>query len=100
MSTFKNTTSAQAKDLVDRHPERRMKAAFAEYEARRLPELRAEHKSLRLSQVKDILWKEWQKSPENPMNQQQVAYNATQEELDAAVASINQAVQNQLRVRD
>lgn len=53
----------------DRHPEKRMKAAYLEYEARELPRLKAEYPNLRLSQLKQLLWKEWQKSPDNPMNQ-------------------------------
>jgi len=56
------------KDTVDRHPEKRMKAAYAEFEERELPKLKAENPSLRLSQLKQILRKEWQKSPDNPMN--------------------------------
>jgi hypothetical protein len=36
---------------------------------------------LRLSQLKQQLQKKWKKSPKNPMNQETVAYNATQEEI-------------------
>jgi hypothetical protein len=31
---------------------------------------------MRLSQLKQMLHKEWLKSPENPMNQKLLAYNA------------------------
>jgi Coiled-coil domain-containing protein 124 /Oxs1 len=58
---------------VDRHPEKRMKAAYAAFEEERLPELKAEHPNMRLSQVKQLLWKEWLKSPRNPVNQKQPA---------------------------
>ncbi|EGC40070.1 hypothetical protein DICPUDRAFT_93446 [Dictyostelium purpureum] len=54
---------------ADQHPERRMKAAFAAYEEVNLPILRKENPSLRLTQVKQLLWKEWLKSPENPITQ-------------------------------
>ncbi|CAB3380072.1 Hypothetical predicted protein [Cloeon dipterum] len=54
---------------IDRHPERRMKAAYAAFEDERLPQLKAEHKNMRLSQLKQLLWKEWLKSPRNPTNQ-------------------------------
>jgi hypothetical protein len=54
---------------VDRHPERRLKAAFAAFEEERLPQLKAEHPNMRLSQIKQLLWKEWLKSPKNPVNQ-------------------------------
>ena len=54
---------------VERHPERRMKAAYAAFEERELPRLKAKNPNLRLSQLKQLLRKEWMKSPENPMNQ-------------------------------
>ena len=72
----------QNKEL-DRHPERRVKAAFAAYEERRLPEIREENPGLRLQQIKNLVYKEFQKSPENPMNQDtNVKYNASKEELE------------------
>jgi len=55
---------------VDRNPEKRLKAAFTAYESINLPILRKENPSLKLSQVKELLWKQWQKAPENPLNQQ------------------------------
>ena len=60
---------------VDKHPERRMKAAFAAFEERELPRLKEENPQLRLSQLKQLLKKEWMKSPENPMNQLHQPYN-------------------------
>jgi Coiled-coil domain-containing protein 124 /Oxs1 len=54
---------------ADRHPEKRVKAAYRAYEEARLPELRAENPGLRLTQVKDLLWKEFQNHPDNPMVQ-------------------------------
>jgi len=51
------------------HPEKRMKAAYTEFEERELPRLKEENPGLRLSQLKQILRKEWQKSPDNPFNQ-------------------------------
>jgi hypothetical protein len=55
---------------VDAHPERRRKAAFKAYEEREIPIIREENKGLKLSQVKEIIFKNWQKSPENPVNQE------------------------------
>lgn len=55
---------------VDKHPEKRMKAAFEDFEKVRLPELKVENPSLRLSQLKQMLRKEWQKHPSNPINKQ------------------------------
>lgn len=54
---------------VDKHPEKRMKAAYNAYEEKRLKELKLEQPTLRLSQLKQLIFKEWQKSPENPLNQ-------------------------------
>uniref|UniRef100_A0ACB8F388 Uncharacterized protein n=1 Tax=Sphaerodactylus townsendi TaxID=933632 RepID=A0ACB8F388_9SAUR len=63
-------------DDLDRHPERRMKAAFATFEEENLPRLKQENPNMRLSQLKQLLKKEWMKSPENPMNQRHTAYNS------------------------
>ncbi|CAI5757837.1 unnamed protein product [Candida verbasci] len=69
------------KDL-DKHPERRVKAAFKAFEDRRLPEVRKENPGLRLNQIKNLLFKEFQKSPENPMNQEtNISYKATKEDI-------------------
>ncbi len=61
---------------TDRHPERRAKAAYNAFEAARLPILKAENPSLRLSQLKQMIFDEWKKSPENPMNQLHAEYNS------------------------
>lgn len=75
-----NDGSVKAKD-IEKHPERRFKAALAAFEERELPRFKAENPGLRLSQLKDIMYKAFQKSPDNPFNQANVlAYNATQEE--------------------
>ncbi|KAK0093671.1 hypothetical protein PV326_012942 [Microctonus aethiopoides] len=54
---------------VDRHPEKRMKAAYASFEERMMPIIKENNPTLRLSQLKQLLKKEWMKSPENPLNQ-------------------------------
>ncbi|XP_056133199.1 coiled-coil domain-containing protein 124 [Lampris incognitus] len=61
---------------LDRHPERRMKAAFAAFEEVNMPRLKKENPNMRLSQLKQLLKKEWTKSPENPLNQGFLNYNA------------------------
>lgn len=53
---------------VDRHPEKRMKAAYNAFEERELPRIKQENPNMRLSQLKQLLKKDWMKSPENPMN--------------------------------
>ena len=64
-----NTDSARVKesDKLDRHPERRVKSAYAAFEEREMARLKEENKGLRLSQLKQQLQKMWKKSPENPM---------------------------------
>jgi hypothetical protein len=54
---------------VDKHPEKRMKAAYLAFEEKNLPILKAENPNLRLSQLRQMLKKDWVKSPENPLNQ-------------------------------
>lgn len=74
---------------IDRHPERRVKAAFAAYEEKRTPELRKENPGLRLQQIKNLVFKEFQKSPENPMNQDtNVSYNASRDDVEDKKESV------------
>ena len=54
----------------DKHPEKRMKAAYKAYEEAQMPILKAENPSLKLSQLKQIIFKNWQKAPENPLIKQ------------------------------
>lgn len=57
------------KDEEDKHPEKRMRAAYKTFEAANMPRIKADNPSLRMSQWKQILMKEWNKSPDNPFNQ-------------------------------
>ncbi|KAL1412652.1 hypothetical protein Q8F55_000399 [Vanrija albida] len=77
--------------LIERHPERRFKAAFKAYVDAELPKLKedvspptcrahTQHPGLRQNQMQEILYKQFQKSPDNPFNQVSVAYNASKEE--------------------
>lgn len=61
---------------AERHPERRMKAAFKAFEERELVTMKEEYPTLRRSQLKERIFAKWQKSPENPMNQDFTAFNA------------------------
>ncbi|XP_070505824.1 coiled-coil domain-containing protein 124-B [Chironomus tepperi] len=54
----------------DKHPEKRMKAAFKAYEEAQMPIIKAENPTLKLSQLKQIIFKNWQKAPENPLFKQ------------------------------
>ncbi|CAK9293981.1 unnamed protein product [Gordionus sp. m RMFG-2023] len=46
---------------LDKHPERRMKAAYNAFEEQNLPRLKEENSNMRLSQLKQMLKKEWMK---------------------------------------
>jgi hypothetical protein len=56
-----------AASVVDKHPEKRQKAAFLAYKERQIPILRAENPGLKRTQIDEKIWKLWQKSSENPM---------------------------------
>ncbi|RPB17974.1 DUF1014-domain-containing protein [Terfezia boudieri ATCC MYA-4762] len=91
-------TSGTGGKEIDRHPEKRVKAAYAAFEERRLQELRVEHPGLRLGQMKEMIRKEFEKSPENPRNQgdRYVTYNATKEEIAAKKQAERVELENRL----
>ncbi|KAG6900357.1 hypothetical protein C0993_011988 [Termitomyces sp. T159_Od127] len=100
---------------IERHPERRFKAAFEAYQERELPKIKIEHPGLRLQQYKDLLYKQFQKSPENPQvvllvllfsavdglflrfNQTTIAYDATKEEKVKALGEKRAQVEQRLQ---
>ncbi|KAI9761849.1 MAG: hypothetical protein M4579_000789 [Chaenotheca gracillima] len=90
------TSGKDASAKVDRHPERRFKAAYAAYEARRLPELEEENKGLRRQQRIDVIRKEFEKSPDNPFNQVKASYDTTKEELQEIRAQEREKVEKRL----
>ncbi|KAG7096606.1 hypothetical protein E1B28_004023 [Marasmius oreades] len=82
---------------IERHPERRFKAALEAYHEREMPKLKVDHPGLRLQQYKDLLYKQFQKSPDNPFNQSQVAYNASKEEKVEVLKQKQSEVKDRLR---
>lgn len=64
-------TSGQHAHHHHHHPitDRRAKAAWNAYYEEQLPLVKQEMPGLKLNQYKDKIWKTWQKSPQNPMNQ-------------------------------
>jgi len=82
---------------IERHPERRFKPAFEAYLERELPNIKKEQPGLRLQQYRDLLYKQFQKSPENPFNQITVAYDANKEEKLEALQSKKAEVEERLR---
>ena len=67
-------------DKIDRHPERRFKAAYTAFEERRLDEMKDE-KGLRRQQKIEQIRKEFEKHPDNPFNQVAASYNASRADL-------------------
>jgi len=82
---------------IEQHPERRFKAALAVYQERELPKAREEHPGLRLQQYKDLLYKQFQKSPDNPYNQVSISYDATKEEKVEALKGKKALIEDRLR---
>lgn len=91
--------SSGNKNDIERHPERRYKAAYAAYEERRLPEIKEEHPGLRLNQYKELIHKEFEKSPENPFNQASVSYNASKKDVKDKQFEIRHSVEKRLADR-
>jgi hypothetical protein len=68
---------------VDKHPERRFKAAFAAYEERRLKEMDEDGsgQGLRQNQKREKIRKEFEKHEDNPFNQVSARYDASKDEI-------------------
>ena len=90
------TTTPANGGQVDRHPERRYKAAYAAYEARRLPEIEAEHKGLRRQQRLEMVRKEFDKSPENPFNQVNARFDTSKDELNQIKSEERRKIEERL----
>lgn len=92
-------TSSNKSLKIDRHPERRMEPAWDAYWERRKKELKAEGflaiKGNNFTKVRDDIYKEFLKSPENPMTQVHGTYNMTQVE----VAEIREREKNKTEKR-
>ncbi|RLN39106.1 hypothetical protein C2845_PM01G02020 [Panicum miliaceum] len=67
----KMTIAAEPALAPDRHPERRLKVSYKAFEEAELAKLKEEKPGLTLHQYKDMIWKLWKKSPDNPLNQVQ-----------------------------
>ncbi len=75
--------TADAATKIDKHPERRFKAAYAAFEERRLKEMEEDGsgQGLRQNQKKDKIRKEFEKSEENPFNLVSARYDASKDEV-------------------
>jgi hypothetical protein len=90
-------TAGDGATKIDRHPERRFKAALAAFEERRLKEMESDGsgQGLRQNQKKEKIRKEFERSPENPFNQVSASYDASKEEL----AKIKEAEKAKIEAR-
>ena len=79
--TLTGSSAAAEAGKVDRHPERRFKAAYTAYETRRLAELEVENPGLRRNQRVDMARREFAKHPDNPFNQAAGRFDSTGAEL-------------------
>jgi hypothetical protein len=60
---------------IDKHPEKRMRAAWNAYYEKQLPLFKVEYPNAKRSQLIDLIQKEFKKSPENPVYKQQLLMN-------------------------
>ena len=82
--TLLEASNLQKTASLEKHPERRVKLAFSEFEKEGTsPQLKAQHPELRHSQLRQLLQKKWKKSESNPFNQAFIPHNTTPQEEDA-----------------
>lgn len=88
---------------IDRHPERRARAARKVWEERRRAELEASDEWAELKKyrhkVEKMLDEEWDKSPENPMTGLTANYNTTKEEMRRMKAAADANVEQRLATK-
>ncbi|KAJ8059184.1 hypothetical protein OCU04_012156 [Sclerotinia nivalis] len=90
--------TSNTKEKIDRHPERRFKAAYAEFEERRLAEMDQDGSGagLRKNQRQERIRKEFEKSPLNPYNQVTGKYDSTKDELEEIRQGVKAGVESRL----
>ena len=82
---------------IDRHPERRFKAAYKAYEERRLPEISEENPGLRKQQRVELVRKEFEKCPENPFNQAgNLRFDSSKDEIQEVRRKVREGVEGRL----
>lgn len=83
---------------VEKHPERRMEAAYKRFEEIEMPLLKQQNPGLKHSQLKERLFRIWKKSPQNPLNQAHISHRATREEETAFIQAQNEAKLEQFKL--
>ena len=90
-------TTDKNSQAIERHPERRFKAAYKAYEERRLPEVETENPGLRRNQRVEIIRKEFEKSEENPFNQVgNIRYDASKDDIAVEKDRLRKGVEGRL----
>lgn len=87
--------TSNKQEQIDRHPERRFKAAYAAFEERRLEEMK-DDKGLRRQQKIEQIRKEFEKHPDNPFNQVSAKFDSTKEEMAQLRENERQKVETRL----
>ncbi|KAJ2497409.1 hypothetical protein GGH96_005123 [Coemansia sp. RSA 1972] len=90
--------SAKKNALIDRHPERRFKAALEAFKDTHYETVKEENPGLRKQQIEDLIFKMFKKAPENPFNQVHAAHNATQDTISQMVESERQKLESRLQI--
>nr|CAG8435107.1 7519_t:CDS:2 [Entrophospora candida] len=91
--------SNASNNIIEKHPEKRFKAALAAYEEREMPRLKKENPGLRYTQLNELLFKNFQKSPENPFNQTNIIqYNSSREEQKNLIETTIKNVEDRLKI--
>ncbi|KAJ1777503.1 hypothetical protein LPJ77_002803 [Coemansia sp. RSA 2523] len=93
-----SASSAKKNALIDRHPERRFKAALEAFKDANYDLVKEENPGLRKQQIEDLLFKMFKKAPENPFNQVHAAHNATQDTISQMVESERQKLESRLEI--
>lgn len=74
-------TGATSNTAIDRHPERRFKAALLAFQEERMPSLIEETPGLRRRQRLELIYKEFTRSDRNPLNQPNAEFDSSKEDL-------------------
>ena len=91
------STSSLNSKYIERHPERRTKAAYTSFAKREMDRLKTENPTLKRSQLLERIQILWRKAPENPFNQSHIHYNATKSEESLKATSEAEAQLERLR---
>lgn len=92
------SVTEKSNEKIDRHPERRYAAKLNEFKEKRLAQMKADGtvKVLSYNQRMDRIQREFDKSPDNPLNQLSVSYNASKEDVEGVRQKKRQEIESRL----